>query len=171
MNSKWLIEYTEDEVSPEMKEQMKNHLDAMPGGSEALGQYEHIKKTLKMKNDEFTTFECDDAFFDKLHDKVMNAIEEKELLLKKSPKRFSKKVLFRMVASVAVICTIALLAAFKADLHQNTQDNIMQLAASSPDILAEMTSHQNSSDFFVDVANQNFNDLEAKDLKRIISKN
>ncbi len=172
MKDNWLIEYSEGEVDPRMKKQMQAHLDANSSEKKALNQYQNTKQKLQTYQQALP--DLDEAFFDSLHDKIMSAIDDKEL-----PKRPPRSRLLwapRLPKSwFLASSTLALAAVIFIGVgllrNQLNSKNIMHHAMGSPDELAEMASYQNSNDFFVDVAGQNFHDLTTKDLKDLIRSN
>ena len=137
-----------------------------------------IKQTLK--KEDYLELPMDDFFYEKMHDKIMQAVEKTEfktepkwhkarVFLERNAERYrstSKKVL--KVAVISLVTSIAigflgvsqrLYSDLQADRSLNNQGRIIQEARNNPQEWAEMAgNYQNENDFYAEILSRK-NDL------------
>ncbi len=126
----------------------------------------------------------DDAFFEKLHDRVMASVEKTEIaplspmhrqrrLLKTNWKSWLISGGSLMMIFVASFHAPPMVRSFLDQSHGvqvfRNEDNFVAETLRSPEAFSEtLISYQSESDFFVDVAERSFHDLSQEHVREIM---
>ena len=141
-----------------------------------------LKRVLK-RNDEVEP-PMDDAFYERLHDKVMRAIDQTEIERPSVWQKPRRKLLEHwknwVVSGGSVI--MILIASMQAPTVAKTflndshvvqvvknEDAFNAQTTEAPEVFSEsLIVYQNQSDFFVDVAERSFHDLSKEHIREIM---
>jgi anti-sigma factor RsiW len=137
----------------------------------------------KLKN-QAVELPMDDAFYDRLHDKIMAAVDQTEIKAVspwEKPKKLLKahwkswavsggSVLMIMIASLQAP---TLVRSFFDSSHvvqvvKNEEAFTAETIKSPEDFSGSLITSQNESDFFVDVAERSFHDLSQRHVREIM---
>jgi hypothetical protein len=145
-----------------------------------------LQQTIKseLKRADQIHLDLDDRFFDQLHDRIMSQVVAKKIEPPPPPppplqklKKFvwSKpwRQIFLSHETFAIFVLIFGLTYQSAQSslynswmrYQAREENILEQAMKSPDLLQNLTDARPQNDFFVDVANHSMNDFEYDHLK------
>lgn len=128
--------------------------------------------------------DLDDQFFDQLHDRIMSQVAVTQMEPPPKPMQKLKKLIWskpwRQILmsheSFAVFILIIGMTYQSAQSsiynrwmrYQTREENILEQAMKSPDLLQNLTDARPQNDFFVDVANHSMNDFEYDHLKQAL---
>lgn len=137
-----------------------------------------LKKAGKIQMD------LDDAFFEKMHDRIMSEVEKKTMepppgRVEKFKKYMRSKpwgqtlLSHESFAVLILICGLTYQTAQgfiynKWMSYQTREENLLAAALESPDLSYSLTETRPQHDFFVDVANHSMNDFEYGHLKKLL---
>ena len=131
-----------------------------------------VKETKeKIKELDSLELNLDEAFFDSLHDKIMSQVAQTPMA---PPERFVQ--LRKKSKTIAIgFSILSLVIAFSPSSSQNAKLSISdpvttQALSNLDDLSNSVLLHQDSSDFFVDVAQENLNHLEIQRLESLVGK-
>jgi hypothetical protein len=130
----------------------------------------------------------DDAFYERLHDRIMAAVEHTEIeprslahILWDKPRRMIRGHWKAWVVSgtsmlmvlVASVHTPAVLSKFLDESHTvqvvRNEDQFIDETINSPEAFSDtLVSYQSEDDFFVDVAERSFHDLSQEHVREIM---
>ncbi len=143
---------------------------------------QELKRVLT-KNDE-VELPMDDAFYERLHNKIMQAVDQTEIEPASVWQKPRRKWLdhwrnWAVSGGSVIMILIASLQAptvartFLNDSHVvqvvKNEDAFAMETIESPDVFSDsLIVYQNQSDFFVDVAERSFHDLSKKHIREIM---
>jgi len=148
-----------------------------------MDSFDKVRRGLK--NADELELPMNEDFFDKLHDKIMMEVERVEvapppmLLKQKNYLRAHWKGWLYSASSVASMgLVIAVLSTQfgkvsesmqRAGLYSDGRERIVEAALNSPDAMAQtLISSQSEADFFVDVANESFENLTVAKFNKLM---
>lgn len=138
----------------------------------------------KLEKEESIDLPMDEAFYERLHDKIMTAVEQTEVKPKtrwEKPRKLLQAHWRGWLYTSGSLMTLVLVAILVAQQQGNVvskshiaqvaknEEQILSKALESPDAFSQtLISHQSSSDFLVDVADRSFDDLSEVRFKKIM---
>ena len=141
-----------------------------------------LKRILK-KNDE-VELPMDEAFYERLHDKIMRAIDQAEIEVPSIWQKPRRKLLDHWKSwvvsggSIIMILIASLQAPIAAKTFLNdshvvqvvkNEDAFNSKTTEAPEVFSDsLIVYQNQSDFFVDVAERSFHDLSKEHIREIM---
>lgn len=146
-------------------------------------QLEKIRKKLKSL-DELNDFEMSDDFFDKLHDKIMDKVDETKIapppVLMKQRRMLRthwRGWLYPVGGLMSVLMVSTVLMGYMGKINESMQrvgllsdgrERIVAEALEARDDLSKnLISMQSEADFFVDVASESFETLPVANFKKM----
>lgn len=138
----------------------------------------------ELKKESATFFELDDAFFEELHDEIMLKVEQVEVKKISSWQRWanrfrkSAKIVSQRLGAQLVMVTVVAAVIFQAFRIENRwrqtmneykiEEFVIQAIQDPSKMSQSVLTHQNESDFFLDVANRSFDDLNLNKLDQLL---
>ena len=174
-----MIDYMEKDLDPNLQKDVELLLRHSAEDRVILNNLEKVKNNLKnmeSKEDEF-----DEVFFKNMHDKIMKKVEQTEIQPAqnekiKIPKWYGetfKKYYWRgtMLATLGLslsIMSYQSISHFRQNIPQEIS-TIVQMSAQSPEAFSQsVIGYQTESDFFMDVVQENIEDLSQEKYNEII---
>jgi hypothetical protein len=167
----WWLDYAEGELDPATHAQMRALLRYSQVDQEIVESLTSTKELLKDHRPPASE-PADELFFDRLHDKIMAAVEETSIA---PAPRMGKKMAKRVALSsggigafTALLLSAYFLSASPEQVAKNSTDQVLQAAVQNPAESLPVLAVQSQNDFFVDVASASFDDLNIKQLEGLI---
>ncbi|MCE3010101.1 MAG: hypothetical protein LW875_05770 [Proteobacteria bacterium] len=173
MKEQWIIDYLESEADPALWLEMKRELAENWQAQQELNDLKETKESLENFSGELP--ELSEDFFEQMHEKIMAQVEQKEILPVPQPTVLSK--IKRPVTAASAFLAIFLAVVVQTPLTSENSTHLAQkqafeemviLAMQDPQSLAQLTSYQGASDFFVDAASENFDDLSIHQFQKVM---
>lgn len=148
-----------------------------------MDSFDKVRRGLKNNDD--LELPMSEDFFDKLHDKIMIEVERTEvapppmLMKQKSYLRSHWKGWLYSATSVASVAAVAIVLSSqftkvnetmqRVGLYSDGRERIVEMALNSPDSVAQtLIVSQSEADFFVDVANESFENLTVAKFNKLM---
>lgn len=138
----------------------------------------------ELKKESATFFELDEAFFEKLHDDIMLKVDQVEVKKVSSWQRIANrlrenaKILSQRLGAQVVMAMVVVSVIFQVYRIENrwrqtmndfqTEAFVLQALQDPGKMSQSVLTHQNESDFFLDVANRSFDDLNLNKLDQLL---
>lgn len=139
-----------------------------------------------LENERDLSLPMDPAYFDGLHERIMNAVEQKKIQkrpLLERPRRLLQAHWRGWLASTVSLMSLVLAAQLTtrpigqaienshAVVAARNEDQILELALQTPESISEtVLVSQSSGEFLADVAQRSFDDLSAEKFNHLMSK-
>lgn len=167
-----LIDYLENEMSVVERNEFKKNLSESTELTTSLEALIGLKEQLHL--DRLREPDLGDDFFDKMHQKIMDSVDQKQVVsahaIKKQRLMSSvKRSSVWLAGSLPLLVSGALMASQYVAFKKNESEKqmIIELALHEPNGLAGLVTHPSESEFLMDVAQRNFDHLSTDDVQKI----